>query len=276
MTEFDISGLQEWALQQGLGMGLKLIGAVAMLIVGWLLAKALRRSLKRLFDRTELDVTLEAFLTNFLYWVFQVVWLLGVLQVVGIQITSVIALLGMGGFAVGLALQGTLQNFAAGLMILMFRPFKVGDYVEVAGVDGTVFEIGFATTGLNRGDNVRVLVPNGEVYGHILKNYGANDERRNDFVLGISYDDDIGTAIDAIRKVIAADPRAKSDPEPLVEVTELADSSVNLVVRVWCKRQDYGKLRWHLMRAFKEGLEAAGCSFPYPQRDVHVYKQEAS
>ena len=270
MENLDIAALQQMGIELAATWGLKLLGAIAMLLGGRMLAKALRRSLKKLFDRTEFDETLEVFLTSAVYWVFQIFVVLAVLKVFGVDTTSAVAVLAAGGFAVGLAMQGTLSNFSSGVMLLIFRPFKVGDFVEVGGVSGTVEEIGIFSTSLNTGDNVHIIVPNSSIYGEVVKNYAVNDNRRNDMTIGISYDDNIGTAIEVLRRILAADARVLADPEPLVGVGELADSSVNLIVRPWCKRGDYSSLRRDLLRAFKEELEAAGCSLPYPTTDVNL------
>jgi len=179
---------------------------------------------------------------------------------------------GAAGLAVGLALQGTLSSVASGVMLLIFRPFEVGDYIEAGGTAGSVEAIGLFVTTLNTPDNVKILVPNSAVYGQTIKNYAANDNRRNDMVVGISYDDNIATAVDTINKAIAADSRVLADPEPVIAVAELGDSSVNIVVRPWCKKEDYWGLRFDMMRTLKEQLEAAGCSIPYPQRDVHIFE----
>jgi small conductance mechanosensitive channel len=180
--------------------------------------------------------------------------------------------LGTAGLAIGLAVQGTLANFSSGVMLLLFRPFRVGDYIDAAGVAGTVSEIGVFSTTLNTPDNVKIIVPNSGIFGATIKNFSANDTRRNDIVLGISYGDDISNAIAVVNTVLGKDPRVLSDPEPTVAVSELADSSVNLVVRPWCRKEDYWNLRSDLIRNFKEELERGGCSIPYPQHDVHVHQ----
>jgi small conductance mechanosensitive channel len=170
-------------------------------------------------------------------------------------------------------MQGTLSNVAAGVMLLIFRPFRVGDFVEVGGTAGGVAEIGLFSTTLNTPDNVRITVPNGGVYGATIKNYSANPNRRNDLAIGISYDDDIGKAITIIQGVLSSDARVLKEPAPVVAVAGLGDSSVDLVVRPWCTKEDYWPLRFDLTRTIKEQLEAGGCSIPYPQRDVHVVEQ---
>lgn len=250
--------------------GLQVIGAIAVLIVGRIVAGSLRRVTRRALERAKLDAVLIPFLSNGVYYLALVVVVIAVLSLFGIETTSLIAMLGAAGLAVGLALQGTLSNFAAGVMLLIFRPFKVGDYVEVAGTGGSVQEVGIFSSVLHTPDNVRITIPNSAVYGDTIKNYSANDTRRNDLVIGISYGDDIARAIETIRGVLAGDSRVLGDPEPTVAVGELADSSVNLVVRPWCASGDYWALRFDLTRKLKEELEAAGCSIPYPQHDVHL------
>ena len=208
-------------------------------------------------------------------WLPLAVVMIAVLNLFGIETTSLIALIGAAGLAIGLALQGTLSNFAAGVMLLIFRPFKIGDYVEVAGAAGSVLEIGVFTTTVNTPDNVRVTIPNAAVYGQTISNYSANPSRRVDLVMGISYSDDIGKAIEVMKAVLDRDDRVLAEPAPQIAVSELGDSSVNLVVRPWCAGSDYWALRFDLTRAFKEELEAAGCSIPFPQRDLHVLEMPA-
>jgi small conductance mechanosensitive channel len=251
--------------------GLKVIGAIALLVIGRIVCGAIRRTMRRGLERTSIDETLVPFLSSLVYYMAMAVVLIAVLNLFGIQTASAIAVFAAAGLAIGLAMQGTLSNFAAGVMLLIFRPFRVGDFVEVAGTAGSVQEIGIFSSVLHTPDNVRITVPNSSIYGDTVKNYSANDTRRNDLTIGISYDDDIARAIDVIRKVLSADSRVLDDPEPVVAVGELGDSSVNLLVRPWCAAGDYWPLRFDLMRQLKEELEAAGCSIPYPQRDVHLH-----
>lgn len=274
MTEssgFDPAALIESASTIISTWGLRVIGALAVLIIGWIVAKTIRGSVRRTLQRSKLDDTLVPFLSSMVYYLVLTFVVLAVLRLFGLETTSLIAVLGAAGLAVGLALQGTLSNFAAGIMLLIFRPFKVGDFVEAGGVSGSVQEIAIFSTTLHSPDNVRIVVPNSVIYGAIVKNYSANDTRRIDLVMGISYDDDIGKAIDTMQRVMNADERVMKDPAPVIAVSELADSSVNLVVRPWCKKEDYWGLRFDLTRRFKEDLEAAGCSIPYPQSDVHMH-----
>jgi small conductance mechanosensitive channel len=240
-----------------------------------MVAKIIRGSVRKALKRSSLDDTLIPFLSGLVYYLAVAVVLIAVLNLFGVQTTSLIAVLGAAGLAVGLALQGTLSNFAAGVMLLIFRPFRAGEYVEAAGVAGSVEQVGVFATILNTPDNVKITVPNSAVYGSIIKNYAANDTRRVDMVMGIAYDDDIGKAIEVMRRVVTSDERVLADPAPQIAVAELADSSVNLVVRPWCKKEDYWGVKFDLTRRMKEELEAAGCSIPFPQRDVHMYQQSA-
>ncbi len=261
-------------LPQATEWGISVLGGLAVFIVGLMVAKSARRGLAKLFERTNLDVTLEKFLTSLAYYIVMVVALVAALGMMGVETASVLTMLGAAGLAVGLAMQGTLSNVAAGVMLLIFRPFKVGDFVDAGGTAGSVDSIGLFATVLNTPDNVRIVVPNSGIYGGIIKNYSSNERRRNDMVVGVSYDDDLGVAMETIRKVLDRDERVLKDPEYLVAVGELADSSVNFVVRPWCAASDYWPLRFDLTRAFKEELEAAGCSIPYPQQDVHLHQAD--
>ncbi len=252
--------------------GLKVIGALALLIVGLIAARMIRSSIRRALERSRIDATLVPFLSNLVYYLVLTFVVVAVLSLFGIQTTSLIAVLGAAGLAVGLALQGTLSNFSSGVMLLIFRPFQVGDYVEAGGVAGSVIEIGVFSTTLNTPDNVRIVVPNSAVYGQTIRNYTANDTRRNDMTFGVSYDDDLGAAIATIERALAADARVLKDPAPVVAVAELGDSSVNIVARPWCRKEDYWGMRFDLIRKVKEELEAAGCSIPFPQRDVHLHQ----
>jgi small conductance mechanosensitive channel len=250
--------------------GMSVIGAIALLIIGRMVAGWVRRNITKALTRANTDASLIPFFASMVYYVVLGVVLIAVLSLFGIETTSLIAVFGAAGLAVGLALQGTLSNFAAGVMLLIFRPIRVGDFVEVAGQAGTVAEISIFNTIMNTGDNVRITIPNAQVYGDTVKNYSFNDTRRIDLVMGIGYGDNIGTAISIIERVITGDERTLRDPAPTVAVAELADSSVNLVVRPWCKKEDYWALRWELTRKLKEELEAGGCNIPFPQHDVHV------
>jgi small conductance mechanosensitive channel len=188
------------------------------------------------------------------------------------EVDATLVLFGAAGIAVGLALKDTLANFASGVMLLVFRPFDVGEVVEIGGTVGKVQEIGIFATTINTGDNVKITMPNSQVYGGKISNYSDNETRRVDLVMGVGYDDNIQTAIDTIRRIVTNHELVLADPEPQIAVSNLGDSAVDLVVRPWCNNADYWTVRFDLTRSLKEGLEAAGCSIPYPQRDVHMYQ----
>ena len=256
--------------------GLQVIGAIAVLIIGRWAAGMLKRGATRALERAGTDATLVPFLSSMVYYLVLAVVLIAVLGLFGIETTSLVAVLATAGLAVGLALQGTLSNFSSGVMLLLFRPFRVGDFVDVAGVKGSVVEIGIFTTVLKTPDNVKIIVPNSSIYGSTITNYAAYDTRRNDLVIGVSYGDDLADAEAAIRRVIDADARVLKDPEPVIAVAELADSSVNFVVRPWCNASDYWALRFDLTRQIKAELEKSGCSIPFPQQDVHIINGAAA
>lgn len=266
----NIQGVMETAIELLSTWGISVIGAIALLIVGRIVAGWVRSSVTKGLTKANTEASLIPFFASMVYYVVLAVVLIAVLNLFGIETTSLIAVFGAAGLAIGLALQGTLSNFAAGVMLLIFRPIRVGDFVEVAGQAGTVAEITIFSTLLNTGDNVRITIPNAQIYGDTVKNYSFNDTRRIDLVMGIGYGDNIGTAVSIIERVLKSDERTLSDPAPTVAVAELADSSVNLVVRPWCKKEDYWALRWDLTRKLKEELEAGGCNIPFPQRDVHI------
>lgn len=274
MQEIDASMQQTLQLVVDLlsAWGLKLLGAIVLLVLGRMVAGWARRAVRRAMERTQVEPTLIPFVSGLVYYLLLAVIVVAVLGVVGIQTASLLAVFGAAGLAVGLALQGTLSNFAAGVMLLVFRPFHVGDYIEAGGTAGSVESIGMFSTTLNTPDNVKILVPNSQVYGQTIKNYAANPTRRNDITVGVSYDDDVGVAIATIKSVLDADERVLDEPEAVIAVSELGDSSVNIVVRPWCKKEDYWGLRFDLIRTLKERLESAGCSIPYPQRDVHLFE----
>lgn len=252
--------------------GLKILAGLAILLLGRMAAGLVRKGVRRTLGRAHFDATLTPFIANLVYAVLMVGILYGAASAVGIPMTGFVAIIGAAGLAVALAFQGTLSNFSSGVMLLTFRPFKVGDFVDAGGVAGTVKEIGVFTTTMATPDNVRIIIPNSAVAGATIKNFSANEERRVDLVVGVSYDDDLNLAMDVINRVLSADGRVLQDPAPVVAVSEMGASSVDFVVRPWVKAGDYWEVRWSLTKALKEELEAAGCSIPYPQRDVHLYQ----
>ncbi|MEZ4388893.1 MAG: mechanosensitive ion channel [Candidatus Krumholzibacteriia bacterium] len=248
--------------------GLKVVGAIVILIIGRIVAGSVRRGVRKLGNARGWDKSLVSFLASLIYFFTMAFVGVAVLGTFGVQTASIVAVLGAASFAVGLALQGSLANFAAGVMILLFRPFKVGDYVEVGGVAGSVKSIAIFSTIMATPDNVRIEVPNGKIYGDIIKNYGGYDTRRIDLVVGVGYGDDLGQAIKVITEVVHKDSRILAEPAPQIAVAELADSSVNLVVRPWVNGADYWDCRFDLTRGIKEALDAHGIEIPFPQRTV--------
>lgn len=254
--------------------GLDIIGAIVILIVGWIASKWIHGAVRKALGRSDkVDAMLTGFFASLAKYLVLIFTGLMVLSQFGVQTASLIAVLGAAGLAIGLALQGTLSNVSAGVMILIFRPFKIGDYVEVAGQAGTVKAVTLFVTELSTPDNVQIIVPNSQVWGSSVVNYSFHDTRRVDLALGIGYEDNIEMAVAAINQTIAADERVLKDPEPMVAVSELADSSVNFVVRVWCNAADYWALKFDMTRALKEKMDSEGISIPYPQRTVHMIQQ---
>ncbi len=255
--------------------GLNVVAAFAILIAGLIASGWARKATVRALSRVDrFDDTLTTFFASIVRYLVIAITVMAVLSQFGIETTSLVAVLGAAGLAVGLALQGTLSSVAAGVMLLIFRPFKVGDYVEVAGQAGTVDALTLFVTELNTPDNVHIIIPNAEVWGTAVVNYSFNSTRRVDLVMGIDYGDDIDKAMTAINEEIAKDNRIHQSPEPFVAVTELADSSVNLVIRVWCDSGNYWGVKFDLTKAFKQRFDAEGISIPFPQTVIHQAANE--
>jgi small conductance mechanosensitive channel len=270
MNNEETQNLLEQVYAVLLSHGLNVLGALAIIIIGFMAAGWARRSLERALSRSgRIDTTLVRFFGSLLRYAIIAFVIIAALQQFGVQATSLVAIFGAAGLAIGLALQGTLSNVAAGVMLLMFRPFKIGDFITAGGQTGTVKEIGLFTTEMATGDNVKIIVPNGQIWGSAIQNFSANLTRRVDLMMGIDYGDNIDTAMATINRVIGEEARALKDPESVVAVAELADSSVNIVVRVWVNAADYWGVRWDITKKLKEQLEADGISIPYPQQVVH-------
>jgi small conductance mechanosensitive channel len=254
----------------------RVAGALAILLFGWVFAGWARRFVNRSLRSSAIDAILVPFFTGLIHVVLMVLVVITAIGVLGVSTASFVAVLGAAGLAIALAFQGTFSNFAAGVMLLTFRPFDVGHVVEVGGQTGTVKGVGIFSCVLHTGDNVQITVPNSDIFGATIRNFSANPTRRIDLVIGVGYDDDLGVAVRTCQDVVAADARVLSDPETVVAIAELGDSSVNLIVRPWVNVEDYWATKWDLTRALKENLESAGCSIPYPQRDVHLHGQVPS
>ncbi|MGH8495782.1 MAG: mechanosensitive ion channel family protein [Gammaproteobacteria bacterium] len=255
--------------------GLKVLGALAILLIGRWIAGAISRSVRQLVLRNDIDAALASFLSRITYAVLLVTVVVVAIGTLGVSMASVLAIMGAAGLAVGLALQGSLSNFAAGVMLILFRPFKAGDYVEAAGVSGNVEDIQLFNTLLRTPDNREVTVPNAQITAEPITNYSARPTRRVDMVIGISYDDDIRKAKEIIEATLAEDARVLTDPEPQIMVLELGESCVNIAVRPWVKTDDYWDCRGDLLHALKSRLEAGGLSIPFPQRDLHLFDMRA-
>lgn len=270
MSNEDIQNLIEQIFAVLATYALNVIGVLAIIIIGFIAAGWARRTLERALGRSgRIDPTIVRFFGSLLRYAIIAFVVIAALQRFGVEATSLVALHAAAGLAIGLALQGTLSNVAAGVMLLMFRPFKIGDFITAGGQTGTVKEVGLFTTEMATGDNVKIIVPNGQIWGKAIQNFSANPTRRVDLMIGIDYGDNIDTAMATINRVIGEESRALKDPESVVAVAELADSSVNIVVRVWVNTGDYRGVRWDLTKKLKEQLEADGISIPFPQQVVH-------
>ncbi len=254
--------------------GLSVVGALAILVAGFMVAGwASRLTQSALGKSKKADDTLRHFLASVVRYAIIIFTLLAVLDRFGVETTSFIAVLGAAGLAIGLAFQGTLSNIAAGVMLLLFRPFKVGQFIETGGISGTVEIISLFTTELNTPDNIHIVVPNGQLWGTAIKNFSHNATRRVDITVGIDYADDIGKAFEIMKAVIDRDTRIQADPAPAMMVTNLGESSVDIQVRLWCAAGDYWGIKFDLNRQLKEALDAGGITIPFPQRTVHMTGQ---
>lgn len=267
--------LQQKGIDLGLDLGIKVLTAIAIFYIGRFVIRMAVRGLHKVMQRQAVDKTLETFICNLANAALMVVLIIAVIGALGVETTSFIAIFGAAGLAVGLALQGSLSNFASGVLIVLFRPYRVGDFVEAAGIAGSVEQVQILTTVLKTGDNKQIIVPNSQIMNSIITNFSANDTRRIDMVIGVSYDDDLDKVRATIKQLIAAEDRILAEPAPLIAVAELGDSSVNFFVRPWVKSSDFWAVKFDLTEAIKKRFDKDDISFPYPQRDVHLYKQFA-
>ena len=251
--------------------GIKIVLALVIYIIGKWIANRITRVITKLMERAELDVTLVTFLANIVYAFLLAAVILAALDTLGVPVTSLLAVLGAAGLAIGLAMKDSLGNFAAGVMLVMFRPFKKGDFVEAGGVSGTVTEVRIFSTILTTPDNKVVIIPNGQIGSGTITNYSANEQRRVDMVFGVGYDDDLKVARKVLTDLCANHPLVLDDPETKIFVANLGDSSVDFAVRPWAKTADYWTVYGDLLEQGKAALEEAGCSIPYPQSDVHLH-----
>ncbi|GAA3911507.1 mechanosensitive ion channel family protein [Litoribacillus peritrichatus] len=261
--------VQEYIIPWGINLGL----AILVFFVGKLLVQVTLSVVKRVMQRSNVDEILVDFIASILKMLLMLVVVVIALDQLGVDTTSLVALVGAAGLAVGLALKDSLQNFAAGVMLVLFRPFKMDDFVEVAGVSGVVEKITIFSTMIRTGDNKQVIVPNGAIYSGTIINYSAKENRRIDLVIGVSYESDAIEARLILESILVGHPQVLKDPAPVVAMVELADSSVNFNVRPWVRSEDYWGVRAELLETIKCTLDQKGISIPYPQMDVHLSKE---
>ena len=267
----QMSTMVDWVSQ----FGLKLIAAIVVFFVGKWLARRISNLLKRGLQKADTDPTLVGFVGNITYFGLLTMVVIAAVGQLGVQTTSFIAVLGAAGLAIGLALQGSLANFAAGVLMIIFRPFKSGDYIEAAGTAGSVEEVQLFTTTLKTPDNKTVIIPNAQVTAGTITNYSARDTRRLDMVFGVGYGDDLDKVKRVILEVLGEEERLLKDPEPLVAVLNLGESSVDFAVRPWVNSSDYWPVFFALQEKMKKRFDQEGISIPFPQRDVHLFQQSA-
>ena len=270
----DWTRMLELVKTQGVELAINVATAIAIFYVGKMVVGMLVRGMRKVMQKQEIDKTLETFVSNLVRMVLMVIVVIAAISQLGIETTSFIAIFGAAGLAVGLALQGSLSNFAAGVLIVLFRPYRVGDFIEGAGIAGVVEQVQILTTVLRTGDNKRIIVPNGQIMDSIITNYSANETRRVDMIVGVSYSDDLDKVRSVLEELVAADDRILEDPACTIAVSELADSSVNFVLRPWVNTPDYWNVKFDLTEAIKKRFDKEGISIPFPQQDVHLYKAE--
>lgn len=271
--EFDIEKIKKFLMTTGADLGMHILEALALLIIGLWVLKWVNKGFAKLLNRKSIDASLQPFLKSLFKNVLLILLIFSVLGTLGVKMTSFMAMLGAAGLAIGLSLQGTLQNFAGGVIILTIRPFKVGDYIQAQGYEGTISAIYIFNTIMHTIDNTRVVIPNGKLSNESIVNYTAEKTRRVDMVFGIHYDDDIKKAKEILEKIIKDDPRVLPEPAYMINVGSLGDSSVNLNCRPWVKTEDYWDVLWDFQEKVKLAFDEAGITIPFPQRDVHLHKE---
>ncbi|VGO15261.1 Small-conductance mechanosensitive channel [Pontiella desulfatans] len=273
-TSADATPIAEQVTGIAIEWGLKIVSFLLVLLIGMWIAKAIKKGFTRVMEKKGVDVTLTKFLTSLLYVGLQAFVIVAALEKLNVKTASFIAILGAAGLAVGLALQGSLANFASGVLMIIFKPFAIGDFIEAGGAMGGVKEIGIFTTTVDSPDNKLMIVPNAQIMGGKITNFNANGTRRVDLVAGIGYGDDIDKAKSVIEGILAADKRILKEPAPTVAVVEMADSSVNIVVRPWCSGADYWGVYFDTTETIKKTFDEQGITIPFPQRDVHIYEHK--
>jgi small conductance mechanosensitive channel len=258
--------------EQGTDIGMKLAASIAIFLIGRWLAHLVIKMVRKALAKTDMEDTLEKFLCNILNVILMLVVVIATIGALGVETTSLLAVLGAAGLAIGLALQGSLSNFASGVLIVAFRPYKVGDFIEGGGVSGTVDEVQIFTTVLKTPDNKKVIVPNSQIMDSTITNYSAHETRRVDLVVGCGYGDDIDKVYSVLKDIIDRDDRILSEPAPSIALNTLGDSSVNFNVRPWVNKADYWDVYNDVTEQVKRRFDQEGLNIPFPQRDVHVYQ----
>jgi small conductance mechanosensitive channel len=266
----DFAAISDLAVKYGL----KLLLALITLVIGLWVIKMIMNIIGRNLEKRDVDATVRQFLGSLFSALLKIMLVIAVVSMIGVEMTGFVAILAAAGFAIGMALSGTLQNFAGGVMLIIFKPFKAGDFIDAQGFTGTVKEIQIFNTILKTPDNKTIIIPNGGLSTGAMTNFSTEPQRRVDFVFGIGYDDDIDKAKGVIEGLIAADARIHKDPAPFIAVSELADSSVNFVVRVWADSGDYWGIFFDMTENVKKAFDKEGISIPFPQTDVHVYNEK--
>ncbi len=274
MENFDIEKVSNWLYDLAITKGVTILIALVVLIIGLWIIKIIVSSLARMMEKKNTDPSLRPFLKSMASVLLKIMLIISVMGMMGIEMTSFIAILGAAGLAVGLALSGTLQNFAGGVMLLIFKPFKVGDFIEAQGFMGTVSEIQIFNTILKTPDNKTIIIPNGGLSTGPMTNFSTEPTRRVDFSFGIGYSDDIDKAKSVLERVLAIDVRIHKDPKPFIAVGELGDSSVNFTVRVWVDGADYWGVHFDTIEKVKKEFDKEGISIPFPQTDVHLFNEK--
>ncbi len=272
MFEFDSEQMSQMMDTYVIPWGINIVMAILIYIVGKIVVGIIVNLFGKVMKRSKYDDMLVNFIKAILNAILMLFVIIASLNELGVDTTSLVAILGAAGLAIGLSLQGSLQNFAAGVMLLVFRPFKAGDFVEAGGAAGVVKSISIFTTIMTSGDNKEIIVPNGQIYSGTITNYSAKETRRVDMIVGIGYDADLKRAKEVLKELAAADPRILQDPAPTIAVAELADSSVNFVVRPWVKSADFWGVKFDFTEAVKLRFDQEGISIPFPQMDVHLHK----
>ena len=272
LAGIDWAGLLAQGQTLAVEYGVQAVLAILIFYVGRMIARMVTNAIRKLMQKQETDKILESFVSNMAYWLMMTFVIIAAINQLGIQTTSLIAVMGAAGLAVGLALQGSLSNFAAGVLIVMFRPYRVGDYVEAAGVAGSVEQVQILSTVLKTPDNKKIIIPNSSIMSSIITNYSANDTRRVDLVFGVGYSDDLDKVRSILEEITGADDRIMKDPACVIQVHELADSSVNFVCRPWVSTADYWAVYWDLTEKVKKRFDQEGISIPFPQQDVHIHQ----